>query len=137
MTAVPALDRPSPAVVRRGDPARAWTVVCRLTDLLPERGAAALVQGEQVAVVRLADGTVHAVQQQDPFTGAHVLSRGIVGSRGDRPTLASPLHKQVFDLGSGACLDPVDGPALRVWDVRVEGDAVLLAPAHRTDEVAP
>jgi nitrite reductase (NADH) small subunit len=31
------------------------------------------------------------------------MARGIVGSKGDRPTIASPLHKQVYDLGTGEC----------------------------------
>ena len=57
-----------------------WTVVCRLSDLAPERGAAALLpDGEQVAVFRLVDDRVLAVQQHDPFSDAHVISRGIVG----------------------------------------------------------
>ena len=94
-----------------GVPARApragWTAVCRLADLAPERGAAALVDGEQVALFRLVDGTVLAVQQHDPFSGAHVMSRGIVGSRGDAPTVTSPMYKQVFDLRTGRCLDAV------------------------------
>jgi len=82
-----------------------WTVVCRYHDLQPERGVAALAGREQVAVFRTFDGTLHAISNQDPFTGAFVLSRGIVGSRGEVPTVASPLHKQVFDLRTGACLD--------------------------------
>lgn len=82
-----------------------WTAVCRYEDLLPERGVAALVGREQVAVFRAFDGTLYAIGNQDPFTGAYVLSRGIVGTRGNVPTVASPLHKQVFDLRTGACLD--------------------------------
>jgi nitrite reductase (NADH) small subunit len=82
-----------------------WHAVCRYADLLPERGVAALVGGTQIAVFRLFDGTLYAIGNRDPFTGAHVLSRGIVGSRGEIPTLASPLLKQVFDLRTGACLD--------------------------------
>lgn len=82
-----------------------WTAVCRYDDLQPERGVAALVGGAQVALFRTFDGALYAIGNQDPFTGAFVLSRGIVGSRGDVPTVASPLHKQVFDLRTGACLD--------------------------------
>lgn len=110
-----------------------WTAVCHLAELLRERGAAALVAGEQVAVVRLVDDEVLAVQQLDPFSGAQVMSRGIVGTRGDRPTLASPMYKQVFDLRTGECLDragrePLAGHAaeLRTWPVRVEGGLVLV-----------
>jgi nitrite reductase (NADH) small subunit len=82
-----------------------WSPVCRYDDLQPERGVAALFGGEQVAVFRAFDGALYAIGNQDPFTGAFVLSRGVVGTRGDLPTVASPLHKQVFDLRTGVCLD--------------------------------
>ncbi len=99
----------------------AWVAVCRLGDLAPERGAAALVGGEQVALVRLVDDVVHAVDQRDPYSGAHVMARGIVGTRGATPTLTSPMHKQVFDLRTGECLEAMGAEprALRVWPVRV------------------
>ena len=102
-----------------------WVSVCLLADLEPERGAAALLDGEQIALVRLLDDRVLAVQQLDPFSGAHVISRGIVGSRMvddvERPTIASPMYKQVFDLETGACLDAVgrEPEGLRTWAVRV------------------
>lgn len=82
-----------------------WTAICRYEDLLPERGVAALIGDAQVAVFRTFDGGLFAIGNEDPFTGAFVLSRGIVGTRGDLPTVASPLHKQVYDLRTGLCLD--------------------------------
>jgi nitrite reductase (NADH) small subunit len=82
----------------------AWTAVCRYDQLQPERGVAALVDGQQVAVFRTFDGMLYAIDNRDPFSGAFVLSRGIVGSRGDTPTVASPIFKQVFDLQTGKCL---------------------------------
>ena len=126
--------------------AATWTPVCRLDALAPERGAAALVGSAQVALFRLVDDTVLAVQQQDPFCGAFVMSRGIVGTRHVHdevvPTVASPMHKQVFDLRTGACLDPVGKspvlglPAdLRPWSVRVVGGVVQVRdPAVTADE---
>lgn len=83
----------------------AWIDVCALDDLLPERGAAALIDGTQIAVFRLADDDVVAVQQKDPFSGANVLSRGLVGSVGDRAVVSSPMYKQVWDVRTGECLD--------------------------------
>src|SRR5690606_253961 len=85
-----------------------WTTVCQVRNLLPERGAAALVGGVQVALFRLLDGAVHAVSHTDPFSGANVMARGIVGSRvvdGEEvPTVTSPMYKQVFNLRTGgAC----------------------------------
>ncbi|TWD82030.1 nitrite reductase (NADH) small subunit [Kribbella amoyensis] len=84
------------------------TPVCAYEVLLPERGVAALLGDRQIALFRTYDGTVYALGNQDPFSGANVLSRGIVGSRGDVPTVASPMFKQVFDLRTGACLDDPD-----------------------------
>ncbi len=81
-----------------------WHRVCTVEDLEPGWGEAALVSGRQVALFRTAAGEVFAVAQEDPVTGAHVMARGITGSRGTRPTLASPLHKEVYDLGTGECL---------------------------------
>ncbi len=33
------------------------------------------------------------------------MSRGIVGDRGGRPAVQSPIKKQAFGLDDGACLD--------------------------------
>ncbi|MEH0937409.1 nitrite reductase small subunit NirD [Micromonospora psammae] len=81
-----------------------WTPVCPLDRLEPDRGVAALVDGVQVALFRTGD-ELFAVDNLDPVGGAYVMSRGIVGSRGGAPTVASPLHKQVYDLRTGRCLD--------------------------------
>lgn len=105
------------------EPAAGWTMVCRYRELQPERGVAALIGGVQVALFRTFDGAVYAIGNQDPFTGAYVLSRGIVGSRSEIPTVASPLHKQVFDLRTGTCLD--DGTATAgTYDVRIRDGLV-------------
>ncbi|WP_286929619.1 MULTISPECIES: nitrite reductase small subunit NirD [Aeromicrobium] len=103
----------------------AWTAVCTIDRLWVDRGAAALVNGEQVALFRLGDGEILAVGHRDPFTGSNVIARGLVGSRGDVPTVASPLHKQVFDLRTGVCLDDPQ-VSLGHWDVRVVDDVVWL-----------
>lgn len=100
-----------------------WVAVCRYDELLPERGVAALVDGEQVAVFRTFDGMLHAIGNRDPFSGAFVLSRGIVGSAGDAPTVASPIFKQVFDLRTGRCLGDPE-VAVPVHDARRAGDLV-------------
>jgi nitrite reductase (NADH) small subunit len=118
----------SPGHAPDGGPAvvDAWTPVCALDQLEPERGVAALVDGRQVAVFRTWDDVVHAVDHLDPFCGVHVIARGIVGTRGDAPTVASPMYKQVFDLRTGVCLDDVS-VRLLVHGVRVQGVVVKVA----------
>ncbi|MEZ2391272.1 nitrite reductase small subunit NirD [bacterium RCC_150] len=91
--------------------ARVWHRICPLDELEPAWGEAALVDGVQVALFRVDAGTVYAVGQQDPATCANVMARGITGSRGSRPTIASPLHKEVYDLQTGECYS---NPELRL-----------------------
>ena len=103
-----------------------WAAACRLADLLPERGAAALFGDTQVALFRLYDGTVHAIGNRDPVSGAHVLSRGIVGTRGQIPVVVSPMHKQAFDLRTGECVD-LPGVSVPVYGVRIYDGVVEVA----------
>ncbi|MGH3881357.1 MAG: nitrite reductase small subunit NirD [Actinophytocola sp.] len=101
-----------------------WTAVCAPADLLPGRGVAALLpSGAQVAVFLVAD-EVHAVSNVDPFSGAAVLSRGIVGDLGGVPVVASPMHKQHFDLRTGECVED-RSVSVHVHPVRV-ADGVLM-----------
>jgi nitrite reductase (NADH) small subunit len=100
--------------------------VCAFAALQPERGVAALLpDGTQVAVFRTHDGGVHAVSNVDPFSGAAVLSRGIVGDRGGVPVVMSPIYKQAFNLRTGRCLDD-DAVVLPVFEVRVVDGMVLV-----------
>ena len=115
-----------------------WTPVCRRSDLVPGWGEAALVGADQVALFLVAqDGQehVHAVSNLDPATGAAVISRGIVGCRQGRPTVASPLHRDVFDLRTGECLtDP--SLHLPVWQVRERYGLVAVAPLPLSADAA-
>lgn len=107
------------------------TRVCALADLLPERGTGALLGEHRIALFRLPDDRVLAVQQRDPYSGANVLSRGIVGDVDDAPTVTSPMYKQVWDLTTGACLDPVgkEPVDLRTYPVVVADGDVLVTVA--------
>lgn len=93
-----------------------WEPVCRVEVLQPERGVAALLGDVQVALFLTWCGAVYAIGNVDPFSGAAVLSRGIVGDRGGEPTVASPVYKQAFSLVDGRCLDDptVSVPTYRV-----------------------
>jgi nitrite reductase (NADH) small subunit len=109
------------------------TPVCLLDDIEVEGGVAALVAGVAVAIFRTHDRNVYAISNYDPVAHASVLARGIVGTRGDVPFVASPMHKHAFDLRSGRCLDDahVSVPA---YDVRVVEGVVLVG--HRKSDAA-
>lgn len=107
--------------------------MCRVDELEVERGATALVHGQAIAIFRTQDDHVYALGNHDPFAKASVIARGIVGTRGDVPFVASPAHKHAFDLRSGRCLEDahVSVPA---YDVKVEQGVVLVG--HRKVDAA-
>ena len=127
-------------------PADALVPICPLESLAPERGAAALLpDGTQIAVFLLDVGSVRAVQQHDPYSGANILSRGLVGTHlltgeGEEPgrivpTLSSPMYKQSWDLDTGAVLDSGGGEKLpiAVFAAEVRDGVVHVDPAPRPE----
>ena len=102
---------------------RAWVDVCSVDDVQAERGVRVLVGDAHVAVFRTHDGEVHAIDAIDPFSSASVLARGIVGSRGDDPFVASPMYKQRFDLRTGVCLED-SAVAVAVYPVEIDGGRI-------------
>lgn len=101
---------------------RVWTTACDYAHLIPGRGVGVLLDdGNQAALFRLDDGSVHALGNVDPFSGAAVLSRGIVGDRGGRAMVQSPILKQAFALDDGSCLDD-PAVSVPVYPVRLTAD---------------
>lgn len=84
-----------------------WQRVCTVEQLETDLGEAALFGTEQIAVFKAWDGNVYTTSNIDPRTEQAVMSRGIVGDKlvdgVHRPTISSPLYKEVYDLASGAC----------------------------------
>jgi len=104
-----------------------WTAVCALEQILPDTGVCALVDGRQVAVFRVGagDDCLFAIDNVDPKSGAAVLSRGLVGSLGERIVVASPIYKQHFDLRTGECLE-IPGQPVASYPVRVTAGQVWI-----------
>lgn len=114
----------------RERPGREWQAVCRLEELEPERGATALVHGQAVAIFRTHDDQVHALGNHDPFSKTGVLARGIVGTLGEVPFVASPVHRHAFDLRTGRCLDDAE-VGVPVYEVRLVEGVVLIGRRRR------
>jgi nitrite reductase (NADH) small subunit len=103
-----------------------WNAVCAFDEIVPDTGVCALLNGRQVAVFRVGDEQLFAIDNYDPNSNAAVLSRGLVGSLGERIVVASPIYKHHFDLQTGECLE---APAHSVssFPVRVENGTVWVA----------
>ena len=108
-----------------------WHEICPIDYVVPGTGVAALVQGEQIAIIRTNDGLFAALANFDPFSEAFVISRGIVGDRRGVPKIASPIYKQSFSLETGECLDD---PSVRltVYPIRVFAGKIQVALPGRT-----
>ncbi|TWE12697.1 non-heme iron oxygenase ferredoxin subunit [Rudaeicoccus suwonensis] len=99
--------------------------VCALQELPTVGAARAEIDGVPVAIVRVEDGSVHAVS--DTCSHANVsLSEGDV----EGCTIECWLHGSRFDLITGA---PTGLPATRpiaVYPVKIDGDDVYVSVAR-------
>ncbi len=114
--------------IEKTESLRAWIDVCCATDLPAGHGVAALVGEKQIACFRTDDGQLFALGNRDPFTGANVMSRGILGSRDGEPTISSPMLKHVFSLRAGCNLDDPD-IMIPTYPIREHGDGIQIAAA--------
>jgi len=120
--------------------------LCGRADLVAGSGVVAWHAGHQIAIFYLpcrpetADRTdgadepsrqpeavaeLYALDNHDPFSGANVIGRGIVGDLGGELVVASPIYKQHFRLRDGQCLEDPER-RLRHWSVALDGDDVVL-----------
>ena len=104
-----------------------WMEICSLEDIVPDTGVCALVGDRQVAVFRLADESLYAIDNFDPISGASVLSRGIVGDVKGEIVVASPVYKQHFSLRTGKCVE--EDASVPVYAVKLEGSTVFVSIA--------
>ncbi|HEU4844071.1 MAG TPA: nitrite reductase small subunit NirD [Burkholderiaceae bacterium] len=102
-----------------------WISVCALDEIVPNTGVCALLNGTQVAVFHVDDGgpRVFAIENYDPNSQAAVLSRGLVGSLGERIVVASPIYKQHFDLQTGECLESPEH-SVAIYPARIDAGKV-------------
>lgn len=105
-----------------------WNPVCSIDDIVPNTGVCALVKDRHIAVFHVHGKTAQlfAIDNYDPIAQASVLSRGLIGSIGERIVVASPIYKQHFDLQNGACLEAPEH-SVCAYPVKVEQNTVWVA----------
>jgi nitrite reductase (NADH) small subunit len=87
------------------------------------------VDGEMVAVFRLRDGSLRALQAVCPHRGGPLADGQI-----DLKVVVCPLHLNAFDLTTGCSLSGL--PDLRVYPVTVDADNHLHVSARAASEVS-
>lgn len=100
--------------------------ICKLNDITTNTGAAALVNEKQIAVFKINEKEVYAIDNTDPFSGSNVLSRGIIGQKDNILFVASPIYKQRFNIKTGECLDD-ETVTLNTYPVKILDDMIYLS----------
>ncbi len=113
-----------------------WKTIGNKADLVPGSGIGARVGRDQVALFWIPElgNRVFGISNLCPFSGVHILARGIVGDLAGDPVVASPLYKQHFSLTDGHCIEKPE-VVIRTWDVRLEGDNVQVQ-SRKQEELA-
>jgi len=114
----------APVLAEAGAPDdAAWPAVCHADDLIPDGGVAVRAHGVQIAIF-LTDEGLFALDNLDPFSGAAILARGIVGELRGCPVVASPMYKQHFRLDTGQCLEDAS-VSVRCWPLREDETGII------------
>ena len=106
-----------------------WHCACTTGDLVTNSGVCALIENKQVAIFHIkmnGESQVYAISNFDPIGNANVLYRGLLGSIGGAPVVASPLYKEHYFLETGLCKER-DDVSVRAYKVKVEDGNVYIA----------
>ena len=90
-------------------------------------GRAFDVAGQQVAVFRRRDGALRAVSAVCPHAGGPIAD-----GQTDARVVICPLHLHTFELDTGC--SPSGAPPLTTFDVRLEGEQIVVTTLPRIEE---
>lgn len=130
MTAIQHLSADNDAAVNASPQVQSdgWSYVCEVSDLVVNSGVCALIDEKQVAIFNVKiNGTssLFAVSNFDPIGKANVMYRGLVGSIGGVPVVASPLFKEHYSLESGECIEHPD-IHLTSFAIKQDGECIYI-----------
>jgi nitrite reductase/ring-hydroxylating ferredoxin subunit len=110
-----------------------YTPVATLSELPPGASRRVYVGGDAVALFNV-NGSVHAIANRCTHARAS-LSEGTVDTA--RCSVTCPWHEGVFSLETGQVLGGPPALPVATYRVKVEGDAVLVAPPGLIDAREP
>ncbi len=132
---------PEPLEMRSDAPSETeadWVHVGRASEVPRDGGRAFGYAGTQIAVFNFTRrGEWYATQNSCPHRKDMVLARGMLGTQGEEPKVACPMHKKTFSLLSGKGLaDPVY--AVRTFPVEIrDGEIYVKLPPADVLEADP
>jgi nitrite reductase/ring-hydroxylating ferredoxin subunit len=100
-----------------------WTTVASVTDVREGQMAGFWVGGEEVLVANVG-GEYRAIGATCTHAGCNLAADGDL----EDDSVSCMCHGSIFDLATGAAIGPPAEEPVQVFDVRVEGDEVQVAP---------
>ncbi|PJG60644.1 non-heme iron oxygenase ferredoxin subunit [Aeromonas cavernicola] len=97
-----------------------WVSVCKVNAISDESPVAIKV-GEKEIGIFMVEGQLHAIEDICPHAYA-LLTEGFIEGR----TIECPLHEAIFDIPTGKLQSGPGCRDLTTYEVRIEGDDVLL-----------
>ena len=103
-----------------------WVLVTNAEDVPMNGGSTILYGNVQIAVFNFTTrNSWYATQNLCTHRNSLLLSQGLIGEKNGIPTIASPLHKKLFNLETGESMDgSLDG--LMTFPIKVEDGKVFL-----------
>ena len=103
-----------------------WLAACHVNDAIENGGVCIKHENEQIALFYFTRRNEwFATQNECPHKRQMILSRGMIGSLGEEPKVACPLHKKTFSLRTGECLSG-DECAIKTYPVKIENGLVYI-----------
>lgn len=103
-----------------------WFNAGKVEDFSADSGSCVKYKNLQISVFNdERNGKWYACQNLCPHKLEMVLSRGILGSSGEVPKIACPLHKKTFSLEDGSCLSG-DQLSIAIYPVVVKDGSVFI-----------
>lgn len=100
--------------------ATTWHPLCKVNEIPKSGGRTLLINGLNIALFRLADDSIHAIENRCPHKGGP-LADGIISS-GD---VLCPLHNWRVHLDSGQVAAP-DSGCVTTFPIKIDGEQVHL-----------
>lgn len=104
-----------------------WFKAGKTTDFPDDGGNCIKYKDKQIAVFNFKRRNEwYASQNICPHKMEMVLSRGMIGSVGDIPKIACPMHKNTFSLVDGSNLSGNDDLKIATYPVKIVEDEVFV-----------
>ena len=97
-----------------------WHEVLKIADLKPGHGVQSSIVGKVLAVFNV-EGKFYAVDDTCTHAGASLAEGSVAGS-----VVTCPWHGATFDIKTGAALSDPAYEGVKMYNVKVQGDDLLI-----------